>query len=482
MRALPTAAATAALAVCVAAVAACSETTPPTSAVERAAPVSEVDLSKVGTEDVIAHTALSGGATTVFDETATAFGHPAPNLDANALALHEIGDEAFEGVFDVAPPSEHLGLGPVFDHVSCEGCHVGDGRAQPPADGRLFNGFLFRASVPGKGPHGGPKPVPGGLGGQLQLRAIAGFRPDAVARVRYTELQGTFGDGTTFSLRVPHYKLTAPPGGVPLPANLRFSPRVAPVNFGLGLLEAIPDALLLLRADPSDRDRDGISGRVNISFDAVHQRTAIGRFGWKAAVPTLLQQGAGAYNGDMGITTNLFAAEACEGILGCERHDPELDDATAAATAFYAQTLGVPARRRLDDPQATAGELIFHAVGCAKCHVATQVTGVLPGVPAVSRQIIHPYTDLLLHDMGPGLADNRPDFSASGREWRTPPLWGIGLVRVVNGHTTFLHDGRARSLLEAILWHGGEALRAREAVRNLPASQRAQLIAFLESL
>ena len=185
----------------------------------------------------------------------------------------------------------------------------------------------------------------------------------------------------------------------------------------------------------------------------------------------------------MGVTSRLFPAESCEGeFTGCERHAPEVDNATVGDVAFYTQTLGVPARRNLDDPQAVQGEELFHAAGCAGCHVATLKTGTLTGVQAASHQVIHPYTDLLVHDMGPGLADNRPDFQASGSEWRTAPLWGIGLVQTVNGHTNLLHDGRARNLLEAVLWHGGEAQTARDRVVQFSAEQRSALLAFLGSL
>jgi CxxC motif-containing protein (DUF1111 family) len=322
-------------------------------------------------------------------------------------------------------------------------------------------------------------PVPD-FGGQLQLRAIAGFTPELMAAVSYTDSSGTFADGKPFTLRVPHYQFSN--SYVALPDNLLFSPRVAPVVFGMGLLEAIPVADLLARADPNDRDQDGISGRPSFVFDDAVRHYVLGRFGWKATVPTVVQQTAGAYNGDMGITSTLDPAESCEGRVGCEAHAIEIDDSIVTATAFYMQTLGVPARRGLNDPVARFGEEVFHQVGCASCHVATQRTGFLRGVPAVAGQTIRPYTDLLLHDMGPALADNRPDLAASGTEWRTPPLWGIGLVQTVNGHTNFLHDGRARSLMEAILWHDGEAARARERVKRLPLGARNALVRFLESL
>jgi CxxC motif-containing protein (DUF1111 family) len=426
-----------------------------------------------------AHTALSGGATTIFDATATAFSQGAPNLSGLSLAKHESGDAQFEVEFEATTGQPNSGLGPVFDNVACEDCHEGDGRGRPPIGAEQISSILFRASIAGRDPHGGPNPVPG-LGGQLQLRAVPGFVPDASALISYVTTNGTFTDGTQFHLRDPHYDIS----GQYVPANVLISPRVAPVVFGLGLLEAVPEGQIMAMADPKDHDRDGISGRPNYVWNAVKQRTEIGRFGWKANQPTLLQQTAGAYNGDMGITSSIFPSESCEGnpYPGCNRHAPEITDAAVQDVAFYTQTLAVPARRNLNDPKADEGEQLFYKAGCAGCHAPTLRTGSLKGVPEVSNQVIHPYTDLLLHDMGPGLADNRPDFQASGQEWRTPPLWGIGLVQTVNGHTNFLHDGRAESLLEAVLWHGGEATRARERVRSFSADQRAALVAFLESL
>jgi CxxC motif-containing protein (DUF1111 family) len=428
-----------------------------------------------------AHTALSGGATTVFKISPDAFSFPAANLAGAGLVLHNEGDEGFEDAFVVAPPGTELaGLGPVFDEASCEGCHVGDGRAAPPAPGEPFDqhdGMLFRSSVAGFGPHGGPNPVPG-FGGQLQLRAIPRFTPEVRARVTYTEKVGRFADGTRYQLRVPQYTLTGL--FARLPAGLLFSPRVGPAVFGLGLLEAVSESDVLSRAN--GRDRSGISGRPNYVWDERRHQTVLGRFGWKANAPNLFQQAAGAYNGDMGITSTLFPAEPCEGRRGCERHPIEVDDETVAAVAFYTQTLAVPARRDLNDQKTQRGEQLFYASGCDGCHTPTLRTGVLRGVPEVSNQVIHPYTDLLLHDMGPALADGRPDFRASGSEFRTAPLWGIGLVKTVNGHTNFLHDGRARNLLEAVLWHGGEAQRARDRVLQLSGSERQALVAFLASL
>jgi CxxC motif-containing protein (DUF1111 family) len=426
-----------------------------------------------------ARTALSGGATTVFDESEEAFESPAPNLQGENIERHELGDVAFE-LEHVDGSGINGGLGPIFDNVSCESCHPGDGRGRPPVGAEPFASMLFRSSVSGSGNNGGPKDVPG-FGGQLQMRSLPEYQPEISALINYVESHGTFSDGTPFQLRVPTYTLTGVYAS--LPAGVLFSPRAAPAVFGLGLLEAVPEREIVARADPGDRNRDGISGRPNYVWDAVEGRTTLGRFGWKANAPNLIQQTAGAYNGDMGVTTDLFPAEPCEGQHpGCARHLPELGPATVADVALYTQTLGVPARRDLDDKTARRGEKVFYAAGCAGCHAPTLRTGVLPGVPEVSNQEIHPYTDLLVHDMGPGLADGRPDFQASGSEWRTAPLWGIGLVETVNGHSNFLHDGRARTLLEAVLWHGGEAKRARDRVQRLRASDRNALIAFLQSL
>ena len=343
--------------------------------------------------------------------------------------------------------------------------------------------MLFRVSLPN--PEGdvtqGPVPVPG-FGTQLNNRAIFGVPPEGTVTIDYTEGELTTGDGVKVHLRTPNYRIEN--AYQPLPDDVEISPRVAPVVFGLGLLEAIPESTILALVDEADRDGDGISGKANFVWDVQKNGLSLGRFGWKANQPTLLQQVASAYHDDIGITTSLLPRESSDGQPQYDRRgdDPELSDEILDVVTFYVQTLAVPARRDLDDPLVQHGEELFESAGCSGCHVPTLRTGTLADVPAVSNQTIHLYTDLLLHDMGPGLADNRPDFLASGSEWRTPPLWGIGLVKVVNGHTNFLHDGRARGLLEAILWHGGEAEQSRESVQQMSASDRAALLDFLESL
>jgi CxxC motif-containing protein (DUF1111 family) len=251
----------------------------------------------------------------------------------------------------------------------------------------------------------------------------------------------------------------------------------------MGLLEAIPADAILAAADPDDRDGDGISGRANQVWDVAAQRQALGRFGWKANMPNLRQQVAGAYRDDMGITSPLLPIEAADGQpQDPGRHAPEISDRVLDVNTHYLRTLAVPGRRGADSGEVRRGAFLFQQANCASCHTPVQRTDAFPEAPEVGRETIHPYTDLLLHDMGPGLADGRPDFAASGQEWRTPPLWGLGLRARVQGYLALLHDGRARSVSEAILWHGGEAENAKEAYRRLPKQDRTALEAFLNSL
>lgn len=424
---------------------------------------------------------MSGGTQTVFDAGAGAFGHAFPDLSEQAQRLHSIGDVQFGRTFVSAPATINPGLGPVFNSVSCISCHIGDGRGRPPSGNEALLGVLVRISVPGTDAHGGPAPVPG-FGVQLQQRAVFGTVPEANISVVWQESTRTLADGTVVPMRSPQYQFTAP--YTALPGDLLWSARVAPPVFGLGLLEAIDEASIRSGADPGDADGDGVSGRVNEVWDVVHQRLALGRFGWKAEQPSLIQQHGAAYHEDMGVTNPLFATESSMGQPQYDGRDDELElsDSLLHAVTFYVRTLAVPARRRTNDAVVQRGQAVFTASGCARCHVPQQRTRVDVSFPPVSNQRIFPYTDLLLHDMGPDLADQRPVFLADGYEWRTPPLWGIGLTQVVNGHQNFLHDGRARSLLEAVLWHGGEAQSSADAVSGLSTADREALLAFLNSL
>ncbi|MCB0711785.1 MAG: thiol oxidoreductase [Ignavibacteriae bacterium] len=425
---------------------------------------------------------LSGGATTILNANSNAFSTPAPNLSGSQLDLHAKGDAEFESKFVAAPAEVYGGLGPVFNSNSCVSCHVRDGRGRPPFVGEEASQMLMRISLPGSDPiTGEPLPVPG-YGTQLFDKSIFGKRPQGKFRVDWAEISGTYGDGTSYTLRKPLYAITD--AYRPMPSNMLYSPRVAPPVFGGGLLEAIPESAILANADPSDANGDGISGKANYVWNVEQSSKSVGRFGWKANTPTLLQQTAAAYRNDMGITSPYFPVESAFGSEQDDGHgdDPEISMKTLEAVTFYVQTLAVPARRNVRDETVRRGEVLFANLGCASCHVPSFQTGVLTNVPEVSNQRIYPYTDLLLHDVGEELADRRPDFDADGREWRTPPLWGIGLTSIVNGHTFFLHDGRARSLAEAILWHGGEAEAAREGFRTIAKEDREALITFLESL
>ncbi|MCU0424112.1 MAG: c-type cytochrome [Candidatus Kapabacteria bacterium] len=424
---------------------------------------------------------LAGGATTVFLTDENAFSQAAPNLNAESLRRHDAGDEAFAAEHAPRPTATNPGgLGPIFHHVSCEGCHVGDGRGKPSLDDKGFNSLLLRLSQMGTDAHGEPLGITG-FGGQLQDQAVAGVQPEGKFSIAYTEQPGTFTDGGTYSLRSPRYQIQNT--YLPFPAGVQISPRIASPVFGLGLLEAIPEETIVAGEDVNDRNNDGISGKVNRVWDVQAQRVTLGRFGWKANQPSLRQQNAGAYNGDMGVTTSLFPTESSAGQMqAIAAHPPEVNDRILNDVVHYTRTLGVPARRNVNDASVQRGKLLFDQAKCSACHTPSMQTGNLQGVPEVSNQTIFAYTDMLLHDMGEGLADNRPDFLANGREWRTTPLWGLGLTAAVNGHTFLLHDGRARNIMEAILWHGGEALASRDYVRRLPKGDRDALMAFLNSL
>ncbi|MEA2142989.1 MAG: hypothetical protein QOI64_1419 [Solirubrobacteraceae bacterium] len=435
-----------------------------------------------GAGDRAGDRAKSGGAGTVDDATGFAFALALETLPAKDRRAFAVGNSFFNRNWVRAPASTtgRDGLGPTFNAQSCSSCHLHDGRGRPPVDERdPERGLLLRLSV-------GDPPQPVRLyGSQLQDRAIAGVPAEGRIRITTTPRRGRYGDGTPFELRAPHYTIADRAFG-PLPEDLQISPRVAPGVFGVGLLEAVPERTILDRADPADEDGDGISGRANRVADARTRTRALGRFGWKANVPTVEQQNAGAFNGDIGITSPIFSDENCPlGQRACGRARTggrqEIDAGKLARVTFYTRTLAVPARRDVGERATDAGERLFRQLGCDACHLPELRTGD-SDVAGLSDQLIRPYTDLLLHDMGSGLADGRPDGLASGSEWRTAPLWGIGLVSVVNGHTRFLHDGRARNLTEAILWHGGEAHPARERFRRLPVRERRELVTFLESL
>jgi CxxC motif-containing protein (DUF1111 family) len=432
---------------------------------------------------------LPGGATTnTLLGGANAFTLPAANITAEHEQLFHAGNGLFNQPWVEAPASTEGrdGLGPLFNARSCAACHFKDGRGRPPlAEDEPFLGLLLRIGPPELGEHGAPASDPS-YGGQLQPFALPGIPAEGTPRVSYTEVAGEHADGEPYVLLKPAYDIEDPGYG-PLDDALAISPRVAPAMIGLGLLEAIPEARVAALADPEDADGDGISGRVNRVWDAALQEMAVGRFGWKAEQPTVRQQSAGAFLGDMGLTTELFGEEDCTAaeltcIAKTNGGSPEVSPEFLARVVVYARLLAVPARVNANEPDVLRGRRLFTDAGCGSCHVPRHETGDVEDLPELSGQIVFPYTDLLLHDMGEGLSDGRPSFDAEGSEWRTPPLWGLGRYPVVNDHDRLLHDGRARGVEEAILWHGGEAEAATERFRALSAEDRTALVEFVESL
>ena len=426
-----------------------------------------------------------GGETTAFSSGKNAFELSARNLDTPLRRTFEVGDSFFNQNWVAAPASTEArdGLGPTMNAQSCSSCHSHDGRGRPPENADdPTRGLLLRLSVPGPD---GPVDEPV-YGGQLQDRSILGVPVEGRLAITYREVTGQYPDGTGFSLRQPVYEI-ADPQFAPVHPDVMISPRVAPATIGMGLLEAIPEERIMALADPDDADADGISGRPNFVRNVRERKLSLGRFGWKANQPSVEQQAAGAFLGDIGITSSLFPEENCPPAQAActgapNGGSPEIPDTRLEKVTIYTQTLAVPAMRNVEDPEVQQGARLFVQSQCSMCHTPRHETGQDHPLQPLRGQIIYPYTDLLLHDMGDGLADNRPDGLANGSEWRTPPLWGIGLVQTVNGHTMFLHDGRARNLEEAILWHGGEAKASRDEFMGLTTKERNALIKFLESL
>jgi CxxC motif-containing protein (DUF1111 family) len=331
-------------------------------------------------------------------------------------------------------------------------------------------------------PRGEPESDPL-YGEQLQTFGVAGVRPEGTPELDYAILTGNYPDGATYQLSSPTYRIDRLQYG---PTRAQLSARVAPATIGLGLLEAIDPSRLAELADPEDSDGDGISGRLNRVWDRQRAQVCAGRFGWKAEQPSLRQQIAAALATDLGVTSQLFpdsdCTEAESDCAGADAVQPELAERVLDRIESYVRLLAVPERRNTGDAAVEQGERLFARAGCDRCHVPRHVTSAGAALPELANQTIWPYTDLLLHDLGPGLADARPSFLASGSEWRTPPLWGLGLYRLVNGHERLLHDGRADGVAAAVLWHAGEAAAARGAFTELSADERAQLVAFVESL
>lgn len=438
---------------------------------------------------------MQGGSTTVQRFDKDAFSMPSANLTPLRRMDFFVGNAFFRDNWHVAREGAHqnarVGLGPLFNTDACQSCHIKDGRGFPPVEGsnQPARSSLVRLSIPATGQieqieRLGAIPEPT-YGLQLQDRAIDGHAPEGRIHLRYQPHSITLADGERITLRKPLIDIRELGYG-PLHPQTQMSLRVASPMIGLGLLEAIREIDIEHNAVRQAQTGGPVRGQLNQVWDDLHQRTTIGRFGWKAGQPNLDQQNAHAFAGDMGLTTHLLPSDDCtEHQIACRKAlqggTPEVTDKIRAQVLFYTRTLGVPARRGVDEPQILAGKGIFHSVGCAACHRPSYVTGEHPA-PELSEQRIFPYTDLLLHDLGEGLADHRSEFRADGRQWRTTPLWGLRLTATVSGHTQLLHDGRARSVLEVILWHGGEASQARDAVITMGQKHREALLKFLESL
>lgn len=464
-----------------------------------------------------------GGETSILLATPTVFAYknPAQNLNADDLKRHTEGDKLFERKFSDDPMTTYHGLGPVFNNISCNACHVVDGRGALPlvsssnAWTKLGqNSAIFlRVSLEGEDlpsrpvtraeMFGGPHPVPG-FGTQLFQSGVFSLRNDfpgtgqADVLMRFEMSTFQYPDGTTVQLRKPLFKIEHPYDAADLgdsalgQAEVRLSPRMTPPMIGLGLLDAIKEEDILALAQ-RDLSSWGVHGHPNWVYDLAKdlngdpRPVSLGRFGLKASTPSVFQQTHSALNGDMGVTTNSLPFESIwetplfEDFKSKWTPGVDLPEESSDLLVFYSQTLAVPARRNIEDVQVRSGAETFLRIGCAACHQPTFTTG-LHSQSALSHQKIYPFTDMLLHDMGEGLADHRQDFQAGGRDWKTRPLWGIGVTQVVNQRAGFLHDGRARTLEEAILWHGGEAEIVLDNFVHLSLTDRQNLVQFLKSL
>ena len=450
-----------------------------------------------------------GGAATSKKSTnnRNAFSHSSGNMPFSGELTFKLGNAMFRKVWVSAPASTKAsdGLGPLYNARSCQRCHLKDGRGHPPEDnypGDNAISMFLRLSIPPQTEEQKrllaerkinviPDPT---YGGQLQDLAIQGHNIEGRMHITYSEKQVALSDGEVVAVRVPSYKITDFGYGAPHP-EMMISPRVAPQMIGLGLLEAIPAEQILANADPDDTNGDGISGKASLVWSSKNGAVMLGRFGWKAGTPSVLEQGSGAFAGDIGISNPVapHASGDCtakqDTCLNAPNGNSERDGGHEIGkklndmVAFYSRNLAVPKRRNVSDPEVLEGKELFYNIGCVACHKPHFQTGIrAAGGKHLTNQKIWPYTDLLLHDMGDGLADHRPAGVATGKEWRTAPLWGIGLTKHVSGHSYFLHDGRARNVTEAILWHGGEAQNARDAFAGLAKSDREKLVAFVNSL
>lgn len=411
-----------------------------------------------------------GGELTTFDNPKIALQVPSPNIaSSERFDRHLEGQRIFHTPLDQIYPDKEKVIGPRFNASTCGECHFNNGKgAIRFLPGGFGSTMLLKVSLKGLNPDGTTRDIPG-TPEQIQDHQVSGRSPYKIYH-RYTYIKGRYPDGKEYELRKPRVTFKIP--GVKrkqVVSSLRMSPSI----IGMGLLEAVPLETLLKMADPADLDRDGISGKINLVFDIASGTKKAGRFGFKASHPSVLQQSAAALFHDMGVTNSLF---------NNTNDEPEMSDEDLAKVLFFQQVSAIHTARNQDLPEVQAGKEIFQRINCSACHVMTLKTGPSE-IPEIALQEFHPFTDLLLHDMGPGLADKRAEFFAQGSEWRTTPLWGLGITKQLARHKTgFLHDGRARSIEEAILWHDGEAKRSKKAFMKLKFEDRKNLVEFLKSL
>jgi CxxC motif-containing protein (DUF1111 family) len=388
------------------------------------------------------------------------------NLNSSDLAKIKAGFSLFAKGWVAAPSSTRVrdGLGPHFNAVSCMSCHVNNGRGKPIRNnGDIDSSLLFRLSNDSV------------YGGQFQPRSILGVKSEGQVAVTYKEQVFTYPDESKKSLRVPRYEFKDLNYGH-LNTDIKFSPRIAPHLAGLGMIEKISKEEILKNVDPDDLNEDGISGRANYIYSPKLKKMAIGLYGHKANKATIADQNAGAFNGDLGITSTLFPKDGCSDsqvdcLSALNGGEIEISDKHIGFVNLMIESIAPP--KSLTNSTHNKGKELFKEIGCVGCHVETY---------SVNGNLISPYSDFLLHDMGERLADNREDGLANGKEWKTPLLWGIGSLKRVNGAYNLLHDGRARDVEEAILWHGGEAKKSKDKFTQLTNEERNQLLKFVESL
>lgn len=442
-----------------------------------------ITLNVYGSEE------FPAGTGTTSDLSVGAFSHPLSGTRGQDRRDFVVGNSFFQSVWVTSPASTTArdGLGPTFNAISCTACHFKDGRGRglPDTDGKVDVSLLFRLRVKNAD---GSVSVSENYGGQFNPQGIQGVPGEGDAMVNFETITGNFSDGEKFELKKPKYSFVNLAFGA-INKKTIFSPRVGPQMIGLGLIENINESDILKLSDPDDLNKDGISGRVNTVYSLVQQKYVLGRFGWKAGQPSLLEQNAAAFHGDIGITSYLHPEEECPLVqIDCaaKRTQDDISEALLGQVTLYTQLLSVPVRRDVNSPNVIRGKEIFNQINCQSCHTASYVTGKNSQFDVLNNQIIYPYSDFLLHDMGDALADDVDNYKneedAGTREWRTPPLWGIGMFQIVNGHTRYLHDGRARSVSEAILWHEGEGAAAKAKYLKLSINDRKDLLTFLNSL